>query len=167
MRKKKVEKLYHDGVLTEKDYNDIMSGDEDKNGTLKCYGCSVDADVSYNLEFNIKNFDLLNIFKKKCTPWLGADKTLPDLFGKYGYTISGIYDGFVWTDNLKNATEQELWEMLALSSMYWEGEYREKNKIEELTKYEYMTKYYKAIGDDYWTEHWGYYEYMSRKCIDE
>ena len=167
MRKKKVEKLYHDGILTEKDYNDIMKGDEDKNGTLESYECSVDADVSYNLEFNIKNFDLLEVFKKKCVPWLGADNTFPSLFGKYGYTISGIGYGFEWNDNLKNATEQELWEMLALSSMYWEGKYKEENKIEELCKYEYMKKYYKAIGDDYWAEHWGHYEYMSRQYIDE
>lgn len=167
MRRKKVERLYHDGVLTEKDYNDIMNGKEDKNGTLEYYGCSVDADVSYNLEFNIKNFNLLEVFKKKCTPWLGADQTFPNLFGKYGHTVSGMGYGFQWNDNLKNATEQELWEMLALSSMYWEGKYRESNKVEELVKYEYMTKYYKAIRDNYWAEHWGHYEYMSRKYIDE
>jgi hypothetical protein len=46
------------------------------------------------------------------------------LFGKYGYGLYGICDGFNWTDELENASKLEIWKMIALSNMYWYKKYK-------------------------------------------
>jgi len=63
---------------------------------------------------------LYEFVKEWCTPMLGAENYFPDLFGKYGYTFTGICDGWWWLeDRLKDAPEKDLWQMLAIASTYW------------------------------------------------
>ena len=72
--------------------------------------------------------------KVKCsTPCLGWDYKYPDLFGKYGCTISGICDGWHWYSAyeayknghspLTDATDNELLEMWAMADSYWLRQY--------------------------------------------
>lgn len=82
--------------------------------------------------------ELLNKVRS-CTPQLGWDNKFPNLYGKYGVTISGIYDGWHWfeEDNitdyarvhghlpLTDATDIELLEMWAIADNYWLGKYKE------------------------------------------
>lgn len=80
--------------------------------------------------------ELLNKVRN-CTPQLGWDDKFPNLYGKYGMTISGICDGWHWfeEDNiteysrqkgrlpLTDATDIELFEMWAVADNYWLGKY--------------------------------------------
>jgi hypothetical protein len=75
---------------------------------------------------------------RQSAPDLGWDDKYPYLFGKYGTTICGIYDGWHWfeVDNitdtarrhgylpLTDASDAELLEMFAMSQDYWLGKYR-------------------------------------------
>lgn len=74
---------------------------------------------------------------RNCTPGLGWDTKYPDLYGKYGMTISGIYEGWHWfeEDNitdyarkcghlpLTDATNSELLQMWAIADNYWLNQY--------------------------------------------
>lgn len=76
---------------------------------------------------------------RHCTPDLGWDFEYPNLYGKYGMTISGIGDSWHWfeEDNisdyarqhghlpLTDATDIELFEMWAMADNYWLNKYRE------------------------------------------
>ena len=76
---------------------------------------------------------------RNCTPQLGWDYLYPDLFGKYGMTISGICDGWSWfeEDNITDCTRErghlpltdasdiELLTMWAISADYWLNKYEE------------------------------------------
>lgn len=80
--------------------------------------------------------DLLNKVRQ-CTPDLGFDKKYPRLFGVYGITAGGLYDGFYWFDDkltdygrkcgcklLTEATDAELLEMWAITNGYWLDYYK-------------------------------------------
>lgn len=86
---------------------------------------------------NVNREDLLNKVRQ-CTPDLGFDEKYPQLFGIYGITAGGLYDGFHWFDDkltdygrkcgckpLTEATDAELLEMWAITQDYWLGEYKE------------------------------------------
>jgi len=63
-------------------------------------------------------------FKKYCIPWLGADNDL-EIFKQYGYTYTGICDGFDFYENkLIKASEIDLYKMLAFSNIYWNEQYK-------------------------------------------
>ena len=76
---------------------------------------------------------------RNCTPQLGWDNAYPDLYGKYGITISGICDGWLWfeEDNitetarknghlpLTDASDIELLTMWAIADNYWLNKYKE------------------------------------------
>lgn len=66
-----------------------------------------------------QNISTIDILKECCSVQLGIEHNFPDLFGKYGKTtLVGVYsDAFVWNENLKNATEEELWKMIAICSL--------------------------------------------------
>ena len=81
---------------------------------------------------------LLNLVRE-CCPALGWDDKYPDLFGKYGTTLSGLCTGWKWfeedniTDYAKangyypitSATKEELLEMLAMADHYRLNQYKE------------------------------------------
>ena len=82
--------------------------------------------------------ELLNKVRN-CTPQLGWDNVYPDLYGKYGITISGICDGWHWfeEDNITeyarkhghlpitDASDIELLTMWAIADNYWLNKYKE------------------------------------------
>ena len=77
------------------------------------------GDVIYMQPIQQPN-NLYEFVKEWCIPMLGAENYFPDLFGKYGYTYTGICDGWQWLkDRLKDAPEKDLWQMLAIASTYW------------------------------------------------
>lgn len=71
------------------------------------------------------------------SPALGWDTKYPDLFGKYGFTLVGVCDGWVWFDSdkitesarcsghlpLSDASDEELLEMLSMERGYWMDRY--------------------------------------------
>ena len=145
---KEVEKLHKDGIYTDEMYSKIMNSMDDC-GTGQLTGVVPhNADLIYNLKFNPDDFNLVELVVHS-TPWLGADYDYPELFGKYGYTFTGIGDGFRWLRKdpnteftfkqealndtaathgykaIDDATELELWKMLALSERYWGNCYKE------------------------------------------
>lgn len=84
--------------------------------------------------------ELWMFVKEWCVPMLGAENYFPELFGKYGKTFTGICDGWWWLDErLKDASEKDLWEMLAIASTYWLLNYekwfdKERTKLHEIQK---------------------------------
>lgn len=70
------------------------------------------------------NVSLIQLVLDECVPPLGAEDYFPTLFGKYGYTFTGICDGWRWDkERLNEASSEELWQMLAISAMYWQSNY--------------------------------------------
>lgn len=133
MELNEVNRLHEIGVYTDEMYNKIMNSMSDC-GTGQLIGfVPTMADIIYSLKFDPDNFNLIEVVKES-TPWLGADNDYPELFGKYGYTYCGICDGFRWKDSINEATELELWMMLALSERYWGNRYRELFHKEEKKK---------------------------------
>ena len=92
-------------------------------------------------------------------PPLGAESIDP-IFNTYGMTISGICDGWWWftKDNItehakqhghkpiEEATEVEIWRMIAICSRYWEAEYTE--------WYHKSDKILRAYADTYGWDLW-------------
>lgn len=88
--------------------------------------------------------ELLNKVRN-CIPQLGWDSVYPDLYGKYGITVSGIYDGWHWfeEDNiteyarqhgclpLTDASDIELLTMWAIADNYWLNKYKKWYKRSE------------------------------------
>lgn len=134
MYKCRVEKLHKQGVITDEEYNSLMEIGFDEDGYLKqgVYKGGYDLDIRYNLGFKPYQINLLEAVKES-SPWLGAENSFPSLFGRYGFTYCGICDGWRWLtkDNitssaarhgkkpLEMASELELWQMLALSNIYY------------------------------------------------
>lgn len=137
MKKKEVDRLHEIGAFTDEMYHELLRGTTVVDGKLNGI-IPGGADTVYALKFNPNNFSLLDVVSHD-HPWLGADSDFPDLFGKYGYTVVGIYDGFVWlhsdtiTDEarekgkkpIEEATSEELWMMFALIERYWRKTYQE------------------------------------------
>lgn len=71
------------------------------------------------------------------SPALGWDTKYPNLFGKYGFTLVGVCDGWVWFNSdtitesarcsghlpLSDASDEELLEMLSMERGYWLDRY--------------------------------------------
>ncbi len=71
------------------------------------------------------------------SPALGWDTKYPNLFGKYGFTLVGVCEGWVWFDSdtitesarcsghlpLSDAGDEELLEMLSMERGYWLDRY--------------------------------------------
>ena len=108
--------LYLNGtIFTEKDV-ELLKG-------KRCGMFSLEEDYAKRAGLR-GNETLEELVKKFCVPPLGAE-TIFDVFGKYGYTICGICEGFRWKDELKNVSELDAWKMIALSCLYWEAFYKE------------------------------------------
>lgn len=64
-----------------------------------------------------------DMVRKFCVPMLGAETIDP--FGKYGHTVCGICDGWVWHHAvLDTAPEIDLWKMTAIANSYWMARYQ-------------------------------------------
>lgn len=94
---------------------------------------------------------------RHCTPDLGWDSLYPALYGRYGMTISGLYDDWYWfeEDNindyalahgklpLTDATDIELLTMWAIAADYWASKYAQWHRQSE----EKSSKLDKFIGE--------------------
>lgn len=81
----------------------------------------------------------------KSTPPYGWDMKYPTLFGRYGKTVTGICDDWIWytsesiTDAdlgqgklpLCDASNEELLEMLAVEESYWSKYYQDRCQVVE------------------------------------
>ena len=77
-----------------------------------------------NILTNLFNVEpLWKFVKNKLVPPLGVETTF-NVFAKYGYTYSGLFEGFYWDEKaLRHAPEIDLWKMIAISETYWRTKY--------------------------------------------
>lgn len=83
------------------------------------------------------------IVRRYCSPWLGAENDMPNVFGRYGHTVSnGIYDKWEWNDSVVYITMSEAYEMVTLSEIYWtplrekmDRDYAEYRRLDSVRKY--------------------------------
>ena len=158
--KSEIERLYKLGVFTDKEYEEFMKVGFNDKGELNPCVLPKDADLKYNLKFDPRNFNVLDVLKQS-VPWMGAEGDFPELFGKYGCPYYGIYDGWDWW-TLKNltegaivhgkkpietATELEIWKMIALSSIYWYHCYSDWHDREQKLAHDWEMCYHKVNGD--------------------
>lgn len=104
---------------------------------------------------------------RRCTPQLGWEFVYPDLYGKYGMTTCGIYEGWYWFEEnnitdysrkrgclpLTDASDIELLTMWAIADNYWLNKYKEWLKRSE----EKSSKLDRFIGECE-RKHFGYDE---------
>lgn len=104
------------------------------------------SSISYTELKPILRKELSYILEMFTTIPLGFDHSFPDIFGKYGYTYAGIYEGFIWNDeSLENVSEYDMWRMIAISNTYWVVELEKwnhelKKKIYEMEQNESVTE---------------------------
>lgn len=81
----------------------------------------------------------------KGSPLFGWDISYPTLFGKYGKTVTGICDEWIWytSDSItaadrgqgkcpvSEASTEELLEMLAIEESYWSRYYQDRCQVVE------------------------------------
>ena len=135
--KKKLDKLLKEDVLTQEEYASFFQHmSENENGYM--IGCvpAGNAYHKYCLDGDLLNGNLLEFLKKRVTPPIGADD-MDETFGKYGIMIYGVCEYWHWftKDNIteyalnngrrpiEDASELELWKMIAIASRYWETFY--------------------------------------------
>lgn len=148
MYKDKFDELVELGVISElekeKTYKQMSPN---KKGQLTGQVDSM-IDFKYYVGGDIFNDNLCDFVKKYCSPHQGME-FIDDTFKTYGYTGAGYFDGWWWREKdsitqwaieqghkpIEEATNEELWKMLAMTSMYWEGSYKEwYKKAEEKNK---------------------------------
>ena len=138
MYKQELDELLERGVLSQDEYSEFfktMYANEEGQmiGTKPNGTCS----NKYDFDGNLIDGSLLEFVLKEITPPLESEY-IDDVFKKYGITVCGIYDGWHWfrKDNIskqaiglgykpiEEATETELWKIIAISSRYWEVFYK-------------------------------------------
>lgn len=154
MKKKYFDELLKAGILTQEEYNDVftkmrLSEDGDLFGVVP----QTDYMIKYNLEGDMLNGDLRDFVKRHIVPPYEFANVKP--FSRYGILYTGIGDGWHWftKDNIsqrahlmgyrpiEEATEEELWKMIAMASRFWEVSYKrwyyeeqERNRSKKETK---------------------------------
>jgi hypothetical protein len=138
MYKDKFDKLVERGVISEDERSKTYSQMKpDADGQLIGVLDAV-TDFKYYVDGDIFNESLCDFVINHCVPKLGMEH-IDDTFKTYGMTYCGIGDKWVWfRENditkyaiekgykpIEKATREELWKMLAMSSMYWEGNYKD------------------------------------------
>lgn len=134
MYKKDLDKCYQNGILSKSEYEEWFANmRETDSGEL--IGMCPYGKAYYKYELNGDIFDqpLWKFVLNSINPPLGIETDFP-VFSKYGYTYTGICDGFNWNkEKLQNAPEIDLWQIIAISSRYWEVNYERwyHNKIKD------------------------------------
>lgn len=138
MKKKKLDELLDNGVLTKDEY-DLFFKTMGENEKGEMIGVMPNGEVSYkyHLEGDLLNGNLLEFLKTKVNvPYEAED--MDETFGKYGMMICGVCDYWRWftKDNItanalvdgyrpvEEATELELWKMIAICERYWRVFYK-------------------------------------------
>ena len=142
MKKSKLDRLYKENILTENEYLSFFKTMH-VNEKDEMIGAIPNGKASYKYYFDgdLLGGNLVNFLKTRVTPPLGAEY-IDDIFGKYGMTVCGICDYWYWftRDNIteyalndgrrpiEEASELELWKMIAICERYWEIFYSQEIK---------------------------------------
>ena len=141
MKRQEVEELYKKGVFTENERDNFLAmfSENDKGELIGGYSVNNNLITKYEYEGDIKCKDepLWKYVYKHINPPLGAEQRFA-IFDKYGFTITGIYDDYKWYTSdtisaasrskgcvpIDEAPEYDLWKIIALTSRYWEVQYK-------------------------------------------
>lgn len=139
MYKDKLDDLLKRGVLTEAEYNKYFET-MNVNDKGELIGAVPSDRFHYKYEFdgNLLDKPLVEFVLEEITVPLDAECIDP-LFKTYGFSFFGICDGYHWftsseiSDEQRNrdykpieeASELELWKIVAICSRYWESHYKE------------------------------------------
>lgn len=138
MKKKYLDKLLENKIFTQQEYDDIMQKMHlNKNGELIGVVPKEYYVTKYNLNGDMLRGNLTDFVKKHIIPPYEAADLAPE-FNKYGMMVCGICDYWHWftKDNItkyairnghspiEEATEFELWKMIATTSRYWQVMYQ-------------------------------------------
>lgn len=147
-----VYKVYLDNLLTRAEisqdsynkwFKTMKVGD---NGRMTGIYPDIKDRQPYEFDGNMLDGSLVDFILRNVTPMLGAEE-YDEVFKVYGYTYTGIGDGYSWFTNRENlpmymgtkindinrlkghkpieeASELELWKIIAISSRYWEVNYK-------------------------------------------
>lgn len=139
MKKEKLDRLFKEGILSKEEYNSFFKTmHENEKGELIGVVPNGNASHKYNLNGDLLHGNLLEFLKTRVTPPMEAE-TMDETFKKYGMIVCGIGDYWHWftKDNIteyalnnghrpvEEATELELWKMIAICERYWEVFYSE------------------------------------------
>lgn len=139
MYKKKLDNLLKRQVLTRDEYDKFFeSMDENEDGQMTGRVPSDKCVRKYEFDGDLFEDSLSNFVLKEVVPPLGAEN-YDDAFKVYGYSYFGISDGYHWfTESeiskeqrergykpIEEASETELWKIIAICSRYWESFYKE------------------------------------------
>ena len=84
---------------------------------------TISEELAKTLGADLTNGITSEYIQEHVVPPLGIEYVYP-IFKKYGYTYSRFSDKWIWNDYaLRNASQEELWQMMAIASMYWEKKY--------------------------------------------
>lgn len=139
MNKAKLDRLFKEGVLTKEEYDSFFKTmREIEGGRLIGIMPSGNASHKYNLNGDLLHGNLLEFLKTRVTPPMEAED-MDKTFGKYGMMVCGVCEYWYWftKDNIteyalshgrrpiEEATELELWKMIAICERYWKEFYSE------------------------------------------
>ena len=143
MKKIELDELLNRGVLNNEEYEEFfkcmhVNDEGEMIGTLPC------DEIYYKYELNGDISNLLDFVIKEVCPPEGME-SFNKTFYTYGYGTYGVSDKWIWfksdtiTDYAKEhghkpieeASELELWKMVALSSRYWHVSYQRWLRDEE------------------------------------
>lgn len=130
-----LDELLKQGILTEEEYNEFfesMRVDEKGEMTGILPPLYRSCIRKYDFEGNLLDGELLDFVVNDLVVPLGAED-LDKTFKKYGFTYCGICDGWRWFKEntitekqiqngfrpIEDASESELWKMIAICSRYW------------------------------------------------
>lgn len=139
MYKNKLDDLLKRQVLTQDEYDKFFeSMSENEDGKMIGVVPSDKCVRKYEFDGNLFEDSLSSFILKEVIPPLGAED-YDDVFKVYGYSYFGICDGYHWfTESeiseeqrecgykpIEEASETELWKIIAICSRYWESQYKE------------------------------------------
>ena len=139
MLKKKLDEQLRKGILTQEEYASFFQTMRvNERGEMIGFTPHGNARLKHDFDGDLINGDPLQFLLKHCCPPLGVED-MDNTFKKYGTTIAGIGDDFHWftKDNItkhaidsghrpvEEASELEIWRMIAVCSRYWETAYHE------------------------------------------
>ena len=84
---------------------------------------TISEELAKTLGADLTNGITSEYIQEHVVPPLVIEYVYP-IFKKYGYTYSRFSDKWIWNEYaLRNASQEELWQMMAIASMYWEKKY--------------------------------------------
>lgn len=142
MKKSKLDRLYKENILTEDEYLSFFKTMH-VNEKDEMIGAIPNGKTSYKYYFDgdLLGGNLVNFLKTRVTPPLDAEY-IDDVFAKYGMAVCGICDYWYWFTKeniteyalnegkkpIEEASELEVWKMIAICERYWKVFYSQEVK---------------------------------------